>query len=188
MITWLPQFGYAASAKRLDDDRLIRQIDMCHQIMELLQDAEEPMLEEVRMWYGYEQSFCLYSLVMVNEAVTKRHVRQGIDSRPFHEYMSELRDAQMGGPKPVWGRDVNIARSHRSRLISLDPAHYDAAFPNTPPNMPVLWPQTLKADATKYRLRLKTNDIKRLHGGTRALPPWLYYNPHQNEVIVRSET
>jgi hypothetical protein len=121
----------------------------------------------------------------VGEAVTKRWIHP-VDSRPFHEYVSDLKSANIGAARPPWEKDANIIRSHRSRLIALDREHYAPLFPGTPEKMPILWPQVLKADPSVYRLRLKTEDIKRLTSGSRKLPPWLYYNPDQNEVLVRS--
>lgn len=184
MITWLPQFAFGASAKRLDDGRLLKQIEMCREMIPLLESGDD-WPEEVRMWVGYEQRFCLYALMMVGEAVTKRWIHP-VDSKIFHEYYSDLKDCGIGEARPPWEKDTNIIRSHRSRLISLDAEHYQPLFPRTPERMPVLWPQVLKADPGIYRLRLKTEDIKRLSDGRRVLPPWLYYNPDQNEVLVRS--
>lgn len=186
MITWLPQIAFGASAKRLDDDRLVKQIEMCRQMVPLL-DAENQRLEEVRMWIGYEQRFCLYALMMVGEAVTKRWMHP-VDSKIFHEYWRDLKDAGIGAERPPWEKDANIIRSHRSRLIALDPERYQPMFPRTPKNMPVLWPQVLRMDPSVYRLRLKTEDIKRIGDGRRQLPPWLYYNPEENEVKVRNNT
>ena len=184
MITWLPQFAFGASAKRLDDARLIKQIEMCRDIADLLRDNGE-WPEEVRMWSGYEQRFCLYSLMMVGEAVTKRWIHP-IDSRTFHSLWRDLKDAGIGADRPPWEKDVDIIRSHRSRLISMDRKHYLPQFPLTPERMPILWPQVMRTDPSTYRLRLKTEDVKKLGDGRRQLPPWLYYNPEKNEVIVRS--
>lgn len=186
MITWLPQIAFGASAKRLDDDRLVKQIEMCRQMVPLLA-AEDERLEEVRMWIGYEQRFCLYALMMVGEAVTKRWMHP-VDSKIFHEYWRDLKDAGIGEARPPWEKDTNIIRSHRSRLVALDSEHYRPQFPRTPDNMPVLWPQALRADPSVYRLRLKTEDVKRIGDGRRQLPPWLYYNPDENEVKVRNNT
>lgn len=184
MITWLPQFAFGASAKRLDDERLMKQIEMCRKMIPLL-EAENDSLEEIRMWTGYEQRFCLYALMIVGEAITKRHIHP-VDSRDFHRLWRDLKDAGVGAARPPWEKDVNIIRSHRSRLIAMDPERYKPLFPRTPEKMPVLWPQTLRTDPSVYRLRIKTEDIIKLADDRRRLPPWLYYNPDQNEVIVRS--
>lgn len=182
MITWLPQIGFGAAARRLDDKRLEKQFEMCHDIMYALEDGDD-WPEEVRMWSGYEQRFCLYSMMVGLELHTQRHT--GADTTCFHEWMRELKDAGIGSARPPWEKDADIIRSHRSRLIAMDRERYAPMFPRTPDKMPVLWPQVLKQDPGTYRLRLKTEDVRRLGTGSRKLPEWLYYNPEKNEVLAR---
>lgn len=184
-ITWLPMLGFTASARKLDDERLKRQVESCHWFIEQLDSSNPNLLEEVRMWAGYEMRFAIYAIAVVQEAVVKR--RLDFDTKPFHDWAQELRSISMPNDPPPWLGDVDICRSHRSRLIALDPA-YEDIFPNTPRNMPILWPQPVHPDMEPcgYRLRLKTDDIRRLSTGRRVLPDHLYYNPSKNEVLRRS--
>lgn len=188
MITWLPQLKFGAAARRLDTPRLMSQIENAHNILMILEQAGAPKeqkdLEEVRMWQGYEYSLAMYALQMANEAVSKRSQR--VDTKDFHDLIDEYKFAGWELEMPPWAGDVEIVRSHRSRLIMMDPIYYAHQFPGTPPRMPVIWPQLVKSEPCGYRLRLKTNDIRRLSQGTRQLPPHLYYDPNKNEVCKRA--
>lgn len=190
MITWLTQLKFGAAAKRLDNKRLASQIENARNILFILESPNAPKedadLEEVRMWSGYEFALCLYCLQMANEAVRRG---QKPETGDFHDLWREYKDCGMGSmpDMPPWAGDVDIVRSHRSRLIVLDPEHYAPLFPGTPPRMPVIWPQLVKSDPRGYRLRLKTNDIRRLNAGRMQLPPWLYYDPNKNEVCKRAQ-
>jgi hypothetical protein len=195
MITWLTQLRFGASAKRLDNARLRSQIENAENILGILEAGDSASkaqqdLEEVRMWRGYEMALALYGmqccLVAVSRHLGSNFMGDGV--LPFKYVWDDCKAAGMDKPEmPPWAVDVDIVRSHRSRLIVLDPAHYGPQFPGTPKNMPVLWPQLVKSDPRGYRLRLKTNSLKALNSGTCKLPPHLYYDPNKNEVCKRAQ-
>jgi hypothetical protein len=87
--------------------------------------------------------------------------------------------------EPPWIADRNFMRSHRSYLIRRKPEYYGNIWPNTPENMPIIWPQIIK-DGT-YRLRIAQRDIALLRSGERELPGWLRYDRHRNEIIDLEE-
>lgn len=189
MITWLTQLKFGASAKRLDNQRLVSQIENARNILGILESPSAPKeqqnLEEVAMWRGYEMALALYGM-QAGLVALSRSIRA--DVRDFKYVWDDYKEAGIDKPEmPPWSEDVDIVRSHRSRLIALDPAHYATLFPGTPPRMPVIWPQLVRSDPRGYRLRLKTDDIRRLTAGIRQLPPWLYYDPNKNEVCKRAE-
>ena len=186
MITWLPQISYAASAARLDDERLGRQIDSCVTFLDVMDDPAEFEMEnapEYLMWRDHQCAFVMYAIKMVMES-RKRKI-ESWNIKVFHDYMRDLKNMGMPTTVPPWSRDANIIRSHRSRLMSLGPTHYGPQFPGTPLSMPILWPQPVTSDPRGYRLRITMHDLQLLNSGKRQLPEWLYYNPSANEIVER---
>lgn len=192
MITWLTRKGYGTAAKDLDDERLLRQLKNTVAILDMLQDLgrddEEYNNPELKMWRGYEYSLCMYGQMCVMAAMNRHMLSDKNDAGFFRRMLGDMKDAGLDQEKPPWHGDVDIIRSHRSRLVQIDPKFYGPVFPGTPKNMPVLWPQPLPVsmEPQGYRLRIVTHDIVALNDGRRELPPHLYYNPNQNEILRRS--
>lgn len=185
MLTFLPCIGFFKSLRPLDDARLGKQRQDALSILKVLLgemagDANHPA---VAMWSGYEYPLGVYGMSACSVWQQQRGNR---DSLAF-EIHSLLENVPHDLIEPPWLGDLNFHRSHRSYLIRRKPDHYESQWPNTPENMPLLWPQLVTSDPRGYRLRLSQTDIKLVRSGERKLPDWLEFDANKNEVISLEE-
>jgi Pyrimidine dimer DNA glycosylase len=185
MITYLPQIGYMDSASRLSNKALAKQCDTALLIATILDDPDLPGQDHpaVRMWRGHERQLISYGLAMCHDL----RITRKIDTDAWIQLgklATELREAKYDNSVPPWHKDLWIHRSHRSELVRRYPKRHKDDWPNTPQNMPILWPQIVSSDRRGYRLRLSEGDIGLLSIGDRVLPSELYYDKNKREVIV----
>jgi hypothetical protein len=194
--TWLPMFGYCASADRLSDKLLKRQIVDARTILEMLDALATdtvpfPYTSSNDMvllgWRGHERSLCIYFSSFAHEWRVKRKLPGGFVSAAW----ASKRDEELAGlgpphnnlNKPPWVGNEDVCRSHRSRLIALNEKRYRPLWPSCPRNMPTLWPQLTNSDPRGYRLRLAPGGPGELHQGELVLPNWLYFDKNKQEVL-----
>lgn len=183
MLTFLPQVGYADTARRLLDAQLEAQCEQAWGILEALESGEGKSSLAVQMWRGYERSLCIYGLTMCLEwRIGRRHTDGNMGSR-FAELDDELKRAGLSAAKPPWlgKHEVDIQRSHRSNLLRRWPEYGSIYSGSVPELMPMIYPQNLRDGG--YRLRLSSADADRLAHGERKLPNWLKYDTNKREII-----
>lgn len=190
MQTFLPHLGWNRSLQSLDDARLGKQRVEAKQILMVLAGESEGYQHHpaVQMWKGYERALCMYGASACYQWRIIR--RKNCDMYPWFpardkEYASGL---HVGGPHlttlPPWLKDPWFMRSHRSNLIRKDPVHYGSKWPNTPENMPYLWPINDQEEPLGYRLIVSMADYARLIKGERQMPSGLVFNEINRNVSV----
>lgn len=181
-VTFLPNIRFFSSIRTLDDVRVGRQRKDALKILQgLMGEGEHHISQD--MWSGFEYTLGVYGMTACNVWSQERgnkddiafQIHQILECMP-HEFLV-----------PPWMEDLNVHRSHRSYLIRKDPHHYAGQWPNTPENMPLLWPQVVPDDPRGYRVRLSELEEKLLLEGERELPEWLEYNPKKREIIDLEE-
>jgi hypothetical protein len=201
MQTYTMYKSHIKSVRDLDNARLDKQRLECLQILQTLREESDKYQNHLamRMWDGFEPALVLYGLIVCHEW---RIVRGMSDKvwMDLAEYAEEygitgsITEYTPGGSTkctatgeapeaPPWLTDVEVLRSHRSNLKRKLPARYGDMYPETPDDMPFLWPQIVHTDPRGYRLRLSTADQDRLDSGERILPDWLVWDPNKMEVL-----
>jgi hypothetical protein len=148
MQTFLPYADFEESARALDAKRLGKQRVEVIQVVRALTVpgygwARHPA---VLMWKGHEEALGRYGLTCCevwNElgfgdtcaaTITTDLRAAGVTTiRPQAELAEE-------GLLPSWLGDEDFHRSHRSALVQKDPDRYRPLFPDTPEDLPYLWP------------------------------------------------
>lgn len=168
----------------LDDARLGKQRQDALRILKgLMGDPEVTWHISQEGWVGYEYALGVYGMSACSEWQNKRGHRDRL-AFEIHQILEDVpHDLEM----PPWMEDLNFHRSHRSYLIRKHPGHYAPLWPNTPENMPILWPQLVESDSRGYRLRLSTVEERALLAGERELPEWLEYDLNKREIIDLEE-
>lgn len=183
-ITLMPYIGFFKSVQSLDDARASRQRQDALKILKgLMSDPAVPYHISQAGWSGYEYTLGVYGMSACSNWQQKRGHRDNLAFQ-IHQILEGVpHDLDM----PPWMGDLNIHRSHRSYLIRRLPEHYLPSWPNTPENMPILWPQLTDADSRGYRVRLSGVEEKALLDGERELPEWLRYDRNKREIIDLEE-
>lgn len=184
-MTLMPNIGFFKSLRVLDDARLGKQRQDAVSILKaLMGDSNDDRHLVMDMWEGYEYTLGVYAMSACSLWQNERGNR---DSLAF-----EVHKILEGVPHelvmPPWMENLNFHRSHRSYLVRRKPSIYEEKFPNTPVNMPILWPQLVDSDPRGYRLRLSKTEERLLKDGERELPEWLEYNSSKREVIDLEES
>lgn len=184
MITLMPNIGFFKSLRQLDDDRLSKQRQDAFGALELLL-GPKPKTRHIMMdmWDGYEYVLGVYGMSACSEWQNKRGNRDKI----AFEIHARLEGLPKEFDMPPWMEDLDFHRSHRSYLIRKMPEFYEELWPNTPLNMPLLWPKLTDADPRGYLLRLSTPGERQLLSGERELPDWLHYDKMKHEIINLEE-
>lgn len=183
-ITLFPNIGFFKSLRPLDDARLSKQRQDALRILKgLMGDPEVPHHLSQDGWVGFEYPLGVYGMSACSEWQNKRGHRDRL-AFEIHEILESMPHEMT---VPPWMEDLNFHRSHRSYLIRKWPQHYAPMWPNTPENMPLLWPQLVDSDPRGYRLRLSNIEKKALLAGERELPEWLRYDKNRREVIDLEE-
>ncbi|MEW1952231.1 MSMEG_6728 family protein [Terrabacter sp. NPDC080008] len=161
MQTFVPYADFAETARVLDTKRLGKQRVEVIQIVRALTVpgyawASHPA---VLMWKGYEEALGSYGLAMCAEwlqrgfgdtcaaTIATDLAAVGVDGLRSYAELAEA------GDLPPWLFDESVQLSHRSSLVRKDPAHYAAAFPEAPPDLPYVWPVRSEAVLERERRR-----------------------------------
>jgi len=180
----MPNIGFFKSLRPLDDARLGKQRQDALKVLKALMGEEEMRPHPVlNMWEGYEYTLGVYGMSACSIWKTERKKNENL----AFEIHRILEDVPHELAMPPWMEDLDFHRSHRSYLIRRNPGVYEEMWPNTPVDMPLLWPQLVDSDPRGYRLRLSEAEKKLLASGERELPDWLEYNSKKREVINLEE-
>jgi hypothetical protein len=171
-----------ATAAALDTARLGKQRTEALQILQHLLD-DGPMVgnpHAYNMWVGWEGHLAFYGMCMAHEWMMR-----GYDDNTSYRFKEIIDDGDgLHLVFPPWMEDLWMLRSHRSRLVEKLPSHYGALFPNTPANMPYLWPVNEKGG---YYLRLSKADMSRLETGERSLPTYAWVHQETGRIEIDHE-
>lgn len=144
MQTFLPYADFYKSAKALDNKRLGKQRVECKQILRALgvQIGPEPLSihyygwrnhPAVKMWRGAESSLLYYA-----QQVCLAWISRGFNDSLLPQFTA-ARDPEIY-VVPKWLGNEEFHRSHKSNLIRKLPEHYGPMWPDTPDDLPYVWP------------------------------------------------
>ncbi|HET6625807.1 MAG TPA: MSMEG_6728 family protein [Nocardioidaceae bacterium] len=148
MQTFLPYPDFEASARALDQKRLGKQRVEVIQVVRALTRpgygwANHPA---VLMWKGHEEALGRYGLTCCEVWTERGHgdtcattIRADLAAAGVTTLRSQA-DLSRAAALPDWLGDPEFHRGHRSSLLRKDPDHYRPLFPDTPDDLPYLWP------------------------------------------------
>ena len=147
MQTFITDSDIRASALNLDLKRLRNQINEATVIARQLLGFYErgwPNHPAVRMWKDHEVFLVGGYLWTHLDVLEKRGIHSKKQWANYDDLWNTI-DAhgtfsKQLGLKPKWITDALI-ESHRSNLIRKDPDYYGPKWPNTPPDLPYVWPR-----------------------------------------------
>ena len=160
MQTFLPYPDFERSARTLDVKRLGKQrVETLQVVRALTWDgygwANHPA---ALMWKGFEEALGRYGFTCC-EVWTELGfgdtcaVTIATDLRAAGvEKVRTQSELAAAGALPPWLGDESFHRSHQSSLVSKDPGHYRALFPDVADDLPYVWPvRSEKALAAERR-------------------------------------
>lgn len=151
MQTFLPLPDFDESARLLDVRRLGKQRVEALQVLRGLTVPGYGWRRHpaVLMWAGYEEALVRYGIQVclrwrglghtdTCEATLRKDLREslGITEPRLQAELAET------GDLPPWLGDEEFHRSHRSALVRKDPDFYGPLFPDVPPDLPYVWPES----------------------------------------------
>jgi len=138
MQTFLPIANFDLSAQCLDYSRLGKQRSECKQILANITGQPDRWFNHpaVQMWLGYEDALCHYAMSICIE-----WRRRGYQDDCYNHFEGFLDDpCSIDFEIPWWFGDERLHSSHRSKLKSKLPSHYNLFGWSEPPNLPYYWP------------------------------------------------
>ena len=132
--TFLPYPEFASSARALDPRRLGKQRVEALQVLRALTTPGYGWRHHpaVLMWKGHEEALGSYGVT-----VCRAWFVLGFADTCELKLREELAAA---GALPPWLGDPALHRSHQSSLLRKDPGFYRPMFPDTPDDLPYVWP------------------------------------------------
>jgi hypothetical protein len=144
--TFLPYSDFSDALAVLDSPRLGKQRVETLQILRALVLPEYGWRNHpaVRMWRGRLPALVLYGLISVEQ--WKRRGFGDTTAGNIAEFAPEVvgatqADLAVAGWLPGWLGDERLHRSHRSKLLAKDPAHYRKYFHDVPSDLDYFWPE-----------------------------------------------
>lgn len=158
MQTFLPCPGFAATAGVLDPRRLGKQRVEALQVFRALTVPGYGWQRHpaVLMWTGYEEAVVRYGLDICAgwcalgradtcaATMTAELAALGGPARP-----RDQEALARAGELPPWLGEPAFHLSHRSALVRKDPDHYGPLFPDTPDDLPYVWPRSDRAASAR---------------------------------------
>lgn len=149
MQTFLPDPDFRRSALLLDRRRLGKQRVEALQVLRGLTVPGYGWRHHpaVRMWTGYEEALVRYGLEVCRVWCEQGHqdscAASLLAGLPALRPGTAVRDQprlNADGELPPWLGDEAFHESHRSALVRKDPQTYADLFPDTPDDLPYVWP------------------------------------------------
>ena len=142
MQTFLPEMNYLDSLQALDNRRLGKQRVEAYQILRTLCGESDGWKNHpaVKMWRGHERALLVYARQSCFQW-KNRGFKDTLLSK-LEELEAKYYPVEPGTVLfnyPPW-YDEDFCESHRSNLIRKFPKHYRALWPDTPDNLPYIWP------------------------------------------------
>lgn len=153
MQTFLPYADFAASARVLDQRRLGKQrVEALQALRGLTVPGygwrHHPV---VRMWTGYPEALVRYGLEVCRvwtdtgrKDTCAATLRADLAQATGREEIREQPALADAGELPPWLGDPDFHRSHQSALVRKDSATYAGLFPGVPPDLPYVWPESVR--------------------------------------------
>ena len=148
MQTFLPWPDFERSARSLDGKRLGKQRVECIQVIRGLTVPTYGWRHHpaVRMWAGHLEALGRYSVdccAVWTESGRADTCAATLTADLAAAGVTRIRtqaELAEAGALPSWLGDEDFHRSHRSALVRKDPAFYGPLFPDTPDDLPYVWP------------------------------------------------
>jgi hypothetical protein len=140
MITYLPRFGYAASAWVLDSRRLdIQRRDTLEIMTSLLTGTGRVSHPSVLMWRRYEWALLQYQHAMCEEWTVRGHKDTFWERTQtlYERYQTRVESRVW----PYWSDSERLHMSHQSALLKEDYTYYIQCFPSAPLDMETIYPE-----------------------------------------------
>ena len=148
MQTFVPYPDMRRCAAVLDDRRLGKQRVEAMQVLNALTVPGRGWQNHpaVLMWKGHEEALGSYGVTVcrawfvlgfADTCELKLREELAQVGLPAPRSQEELADA---GALPPWLGDPALHRSHQSSLLRKDPGFYRPMFPDTPDDLPYVWP------------------------------------------------
>lgn len=136
MQTFLPEPSFYTSAQVLDNKRLGKQRVEGYQILRTLTGKSTGGVNHpaVKMWRGHEST--LYTYI---EVICLEWRARGYKDTILDKLQNEFPEYLQSHGLPNW-YNAEFIESHRSNLIRKDPVYYRRYWPDTPDNLPYIWP------------------------------------------------
>jgi hypothetical protein len=147
--TFLPYAGFHDTAAVLDPLRLGKQRVEAIQVLRALTVAGYGWRHHpaAAMWAGYEEALVRYGLeICAVWCATGRQdtcqvtLRQDLRQATGADVVRTQEDLARAGELPPWLGEADFHHSHRSALVRKNPEHYRPFFPDTPDDLPYVWP------------------------------------------------
>jgi hypothetical protein len=154
MQTFLPYPDFLCSARALDQRRLGKQRVEALQVLRGLTVAGYGWRHHpaVHMWTGYEEALVRYGLDVCDTWTAAGRadtcaasLRAQLSDSLGHTAVRTQAELRVAGELPPWLGAEAFHLSHRSALVRKDPGYYGPKFPDTPPDMPYVWPRSDRA-------------------------------------------
>lgn len=139
MQTFLPEMSFTASFRAFDNRRLGKQRVEAYQILRTLHNESDGWKNHpaVKMWRGHERALLAYTRSCCNEWI-RRGFKDTILEK-IKKYDKDDPNEVLIFNYPPW-YNLEFCESHRSNLIRKFPKHYREFWPDTPDNLPYIWP------------------------------------------------
>tara|TARA_B000000557_G_scaffold253785_1_gene243223 strand:- start:812 stop:1261 length:450 start_codon:yes stop_codon:yes gene_type:complete len=144
MQTFVPYASLKKTAESLDRARLGKQRSESKIILNVLEAKKSGRHltkkmgwvnhPAVLMWEGHEDFLRVYSI-----AICLEWIKRGYKDSTLPFFMEGL-DRSKAKNKPAWWGDQKVHLSHRSKLMSKMPEHYENIFEGVPQNLDYYWP------------------------------------------------
>jgi len=166
--TFLPYADFEQSARALDAKRLGKQRVEAIQVVRALTVpgygwANHPA---ALMWKGFEEALGRYGLVCCDVwtelgfgDTCAATIATDLRAAGVHAIRTQ-RELAEAGALPPWLGDDALHLSHRSALVRKEPDHYRRLFPDTPDDLPYVWPVRSAAVVEAERRRAE-NAVRR---------------------------
>ncbi len=137
MQTFLPEMTFTASAQALDNKRLGKQRVEVLQLLRALSGESKGWVNHpaCRMWRGYEKGLAVYGLAVCFEWL-ERGFKDTCEEKIIAIGQKYTHQSQL---YPPWLNEDFIT-AHRSNLIRKNPEYYAHKWPDTPKDLPYIWP------------------------------------------------
>ncbi|WP_329224320.1 MSMEG_6728 family protein [Streptomyces canus] len=149
MQTFLPHPDFHQTALLLDRRRLGKQRVEALQVLRGLTVPGYGWRRHpaVRMWTGYEEALVRYGLEICRVWRAQGHqdscaasLLAGLAAHRPCATVREQSQLAAASELPPWLGDDAFHESHRSALVRKEPKAYAALFPDTPADLPYVWP------------------------------------------------
>jgi hypothetical protein len=140
MQTFLPYEEFERSAQVLDRLRLGKQrVEVIQLLRACLENSGWKNHPATKMWKNYESGLVEYGLIICQEWQKRGYKDSCLKKIMDIQYQYNLYSTAR--PKWLGNKDFHI--SHQSNLLRKDEEYYRKFFPDTPNNLPYVWPEPI---------------------------------------------